>query len=92
MSITGMNLRQGRTGGSLAYPDFEDLRHAQSIRDMTAYYPFMPAGISGGAGPQRYWGPSRPPTTSTSCVPFSPWGMASMGPATTAGVKHRWWS
>jgi macrolide transport system ATP-binding/permease protein len=56
MSITGMNVRQGRSGGSLAYPDFEDLRRARSFQAMTAYFPFMPASISGGGGPQRYWG------------------------------------
>lgn len=56
MSITGMNLRQGRAGGSIAYPDFEDLRHAQSFPQMTAFYPFMPASISGYGEPQRYWG------------------------------------
>jgi predicted permease len=56
MSITGTNLRQGRSGGTLTYPDFEDLRRARSFQGMTAYYPFMPASISGGSEPQRYWG------------------------------------
>jgi predicted permease len=55
-SVSGMDLRQGRAGGSLAYPDFGDLRQARSFQAMTAYYPFMPASISSSAEAQRYWG------------------------------------
>ncbi len=55
-SISGKNLRRGRVGGSLAYPDFEDLRQAHSFQDMTAFFQFMPATISSGGEPERYWG------------------------------------
>ncbi len=55
-SISGKSLRRGRVGGSLAYPDFEDLRQARSFQDMTAFFQFMPATISTGGEPQRYWG------------------------------------
>ncbi len=55
-SISGKSLRRGRVGGSLAYPDFEDLRQAHSFQDMTAFFQFMPATISTGGEPQRYWG------------------------------------
>lgn len=56
VSISGENLRRGKAGGSLAYPDFEDLRTARSLQGMTAYFQFMPAAISGNGEPQRYWG------------------------------------
>ncbi len=56
VSISGENLRRGKAGGSLAYPDFEDLRAAHSFQGMTAYFQFMPAVISGNGEPQRYWG------------------------------------
>ena len=56
MSISGRDLREGRVGESMAYPDFADLRQAGSFQGMTSYYPFMPASISGGGEPQRYWG------------------------------------
>ena len=55
-SISGKSLRRGRVGGSLAYPDFEDLRQAHSFQDITAFFQFMPATISTGGEPQRYWG------------------------------------
>ena len=55
-SISGRELQKGRVGRSLAYPDFEDLRQAASFQGMTAFYPFMPASISGNGEPQRYWG------------------------------------
>ena len=32
VSVSGSNLRRGRAGGSLAYPDFEDIRHARSFQ------------------------------------------------------------
>ena len=56
VSVSGSNLRRGRAGSSLAYPDFEDLRHARSFQGMTAFFQFMPATISGNGEPQRYWG------------------------------------
>jgi putative ABC transport system permease protein len=56
VSVSGSNLRRGRVGSSLAYPDFEDIRHARSFQGMTAFFQFMPATISGNGEPQRYWG------------------------------------
>jgi predicted permease len=55
-SISGKSLRRGRAGGSLAYPDFEDLRQARSFQDMAAFFQFLPATIASGGEPQRYWG------------------------------------
>jgi predicted permease len=55
-SISGRDLRQGRAGRSLDYPDFEDLRQAHSFQAMTAFFPFMPASISNHGDPRRYWG------------------------------------
>lgn len=56
MNVSGVDLRQGRPGRSLTYPDFEDLRQAPSFAGMTAFFSFMPAGISGRGEPERYWG------------------------------------
>ena len=56
VSVSGSNLRRGRVGSSLAYPDFEDIRHARSFQGMTAFFQFMPATISSNGEPQRYWG------------------------------------
>ena len=55
-SISALDLRDGRAGRSIAYPDFADLRQAPSFQGMTAYFAFMPASISRGGEPQRYWG------------------------------------
>lgn len=55
-SVSGRNLRRGKIGTSLAYPDFEDLRQAHSFQGMTAFFQFMPATISSNGEPQRYWG------------------------------------
>ena len=55
-SVSGKNLRRGKIGSSIAYPDFEDFRQARSFRSLTAFFHFMPATISGGGEPQRYWG------------------------------------
>jgi predicted permease len=55
-SISGKNLRRARVGVSMAYPDFEDLRSAKSFEGMTAFFQFLPATISTGGEPQRYWG------------------------------------
>ncbi len=56
MSVSGKNLRRGKIGTSLAYPDFEDLRQAHSFRDIAAFFQFMPGTISSHGEPQRYWG------------------------------------
>lgn len=56
MSVSGSDLRAARNNLSMAYPDFADLRQAASFQGLTAYFAFMPGGISGGAEPQRYWG------------------------------------
>lgn len=55
-SISNLDLRDGRAGRSMTYPDFADLHQAASFQDMTAYFAFLPASIAGGAEPQRYWG------------------------------------
>ena len=57
----GEHLRQesargARSAVSIAYPDFEDLRHARSFQGMTAFFQFMPATISSNGEPQSYWG------------------------------------
>jgi len=56
MSVSGKDVRRGRVGTSLAYPDFDDLRRASSFEGMTAFFQFMPATISSRGEPQRYWG------------------------------------
>lgn len=56
MSIAGRNLRSGRAGGSLAYPDIEHLRQSNAFQSITAFFPFMPAAIATGGEPGRYWG------------------------------------
>src|SRR5208283_2600853 len=56
MSVSGSDLRAARNSLSMAYPDFADLRQAASFQGLTAYFSFLPGGISGGAEPQRYWG------------------------------------
>jgi predicted permease len=55
-SISGKSQREKRAGMSMAYPDFNDLCQARSFEDMTAYFSFLPATISSGGEPQRYWG------------------------------------
>ncbi|HWB95961.1 MAG TPA: ABC transporter permease [Bryobacteraceae bacterium] len=56
VSVSGRNLRQGRAGRSMTYPDFADLRQARSFEGMTAFFSFLPATIASGGEPQRYWG------------------------------------
>jgi predicted permease len=56
VSISGKNVRRGRSGQSMAYPDFADLRQARSFQGMTAFFSFMPGTISSNGEPQRYWG------------------------------------
>jgi predicted permease len=56
MSIYPQNLRRGRVGQSISYPDVEDLRQAHSFQGIAAYFQSMPATISSGGEPQRYWG------------------------------------
>ena len=56
LSISGKDLRGGRSGRSLAYPDVADQRQARSFENVTAFFPFMPAAIATGGEPQRYWG------------------------------------
>jgi predicted permease len=56
MGISGKRLGGGKVGISIAYPDFEDLRKAQSFRGMAAFFQFMPATIAANGEPQRYWG------------------------------------
>jgi len=55
-SVSGRDLTTGKTGNSISYPDFEDLRQARSFRGITAFFQFMPASISSHGEPQRYWG------------------------------------
>jgi macrolide transport system ATP-binding/permease protein len=56
MSVSGKNVRRGKLGQSMAYPDFVDLRQARSFEGMAAFFQFMPAAISRNGEPQRYWG------------------------------------
>jgi predicted permease len=56
MNISGRDLREGSVGRSMAYPDLADLRQAECFQGITGYFQFMPASISGGGEPQRYWG------------------------------------
>jgi predicted permease len=56
MSISPKNLRSGKAGQSMSYPELEDLRQGRSFQGIAAYFQFMPAVISGGGEPQRYWG------------------------------------
>src|ERR1019366_3829644 len=55
-SSSGKDLRRGKAGVSIAFPDFEDLRQARAFQGVTAFYQFMPATISSNGEPQRYWG------------------------------------
>ena len=55
-SISGKDLRRGKAGVSIAFPDFEDLRQARAFQGVTAFFQFMPATISSNGEPQRYWG------------------------------------
>jgi predicted permease len=56
VSVSGRNLRSGKVGQSLTYPDFEDLKQSRSFQGMTGYFAFMPATIAAGGEPQRFWG------------------------------------
>jgi predicted permease len=56
ISVLPENLRKGKVGQSMSYPDFVDLRSARSFAGMTAFFPSIPAVISTGGEPQRYWG------------------------------------
>jgi hypothetical protein len=56
MGISGKRLGSGKVGVSIAYPDFEELRKAQSFQGMAAFFQFMPAAIAANGEPQRYWG------------------------------------
>jgi predicted permease len=56
VSISGKNVRRGKAGVSISYPDFEDLRQARSLQGLTAFFQFMPATIASNGEPQRYWG------------------------------------
>lgn len=56
MSLSGVDLRSGKAGISVSYPDIEDLRKAASFEQIAVFFPFLPAVISTGGEPQRYWG------------------------------------
>jgi hypothetical protein len=56
MSLSGKNVRRGRSGQSMAHPDFADLRQARSFQGMSAFFSFLPGTISSNGEPQRYWG------------------------------------
>jgi MacB-like periplasmic core domain len=56
VSVSGTRLTSGRSGQSISYPNFEDLRRARSFQGLTAFFQFMPATISRNGDPQRYWG------------------------------------
>jgi hypothetical protein len=54
VSISGRSLK--KVGTSVTWPDFEDVRKAQSLQESAAYFPFVPATISRSGDPQRHWG------------------------------------
>lgn len=56
MSLAGLNLRSGKAGQSLSFPDIEDLRQARSFQGIAAYFQFVPAMITTGGEPRRSWG------------------------------------
>lgn len=55
VSISGRNLRSGKLGVSITYPDFQDLARAHSLQGVAAFFQSLPATISSGGEPQRYW-------------------------------------
>lgn len=56
VNISGKNQRRGKTGTPLTYPDFEEIRKAESLIDAAAVVSMIPAGITTTGDPQRYWG------------------------------------
>ncbi|HYP15351.1 MAG TPA: permease prefix domain 1-containing protein, partial [Bryobacteraceae bacterium] len=56
VSISSKSLARGKVGMSLPYPDYEDMRGAQSFQGMTAFFSFLPVIISSNGLTQRYWG------------------------------------
>jgi len=55
VSVYGKNLRKGKSGQSLSYPDIEDLRGARTLKGI-AVFNLVPATIATNGDPQRYWG------------------------------------
>lgn len=56
VSLSGKNLRSGKAGISLTYPDSQDLRQARSFDALTVFFGFMPGSIATNGEAQRYWG------------------------------------
>jgi predicted permease len=56
MSLSEFDRRTGEAGNELSYPDFRDLRQAQSFQALAASYPLLPASIGSQGDPQRHWG------------------------------------
>jgi predicted permease len=56
LGISGANTRAGRSGQTMSYPDFLELRQAPSFQRVAAFFPFLPATIASGGEPQHYWG------------------------------------
>ena len=57
MSITGIYRKEGIAGHSLSYPEIQDVRRsAKNWQGVSAFFPFLPVGISSGGEPQRFWG------------------------------------
>ena len=56
VSLTGLQLANGRRGQSMSYPDIADLRQAPAFEGIAAFSSFTPATIASNGEPQRYWG------------------------------------
>jgi hypothetical protein len=68
MSLSGKNVRRGRSGQSMAHPDFADLRQARSFQGMSAFFSFLPGTISSDGELLRYCTPTIHPRTRFRCV------------------------
>ncbi|MBL8222422.1 MAG: ABC transporter permease, partial [Bryobacterales bacterium] len=55
VSVYGKNLRKGKAGQSMSYPDIEDLRGASTLKGI-ALFQQVPGTIATNGDPQRYWG------------------------------------
>ena len=51
VTISGTNQKSGRAGATLSWPAYEDLAREKSVfRGVAAYFPIVPAGLSGETG------------------------------------------
>ncbi len=56
VSITGKNLKSGKAGTPLTFPDFEDIRKTESLTDAAAVISMVPSGMTTAGEPRQYWG------------------------------------